>query len=46
VPVDVQRVEHELSRIADRVLSERNQSSPSSNDTAPVSDGQDSPKRD
>lgn len=41
-PMDVQRVAHELSRIADRVLSERTSRSSSSNGDAARPDGSDS----
>jgi hypothetical protein len=45
VPVDVRRVEHELSRIAEEVLAERRLSASDSGDSTPTSDTQASRKR-
>lgn len=46
VPVDVERVEHELSRIASKLLSERSSLTRSPNDITPVAHEQDSRKVD
>jgi len=46
MPVDVRRVEHELSRAAQKVLSERSASTTRSGNDAPVSHSQASRKRD